>query len=110
MEQVIEGRSDEETLRMLNEFYSPPKIGGMSEEEVVNMVNRWRISESDGEKSEEELGFNKLEEAASSKPLKRDNVAMDEVVDIIKEFRANKALRKYTPYKVATKEPIKCQC
>lgn len=44
-------------------------------------------------------------EESVSKPLKRGNAATDEVVDIVKELRANKDMKiKYARYKVPTNE------
>uniref|UniRef100_U9TTH1 Uncharacterized protein n=3 Tax=Rhizophagus irregularis TaxID=588596 RepID=U9TTH1_RHIID len=76
------------------------------EEEIVNMIKEWRVrdKEESGE-SDDDLGFNKLEELAS-KPLKHDNVATDEVVKIIKEYRSNEKI-KYVPYHASTNESEK---
>ncbi|GBC29497.2 uncharacterized protein OCT59_008645 [Rhizophagus irregularis] len=81
----------------------------LAEEEIVNMIKKWRIREKDAysensDESEGDLEFNILEESVS-KPLKRGNAATDEVVDIVKELRANKDMKiKYARYKVPTNE------
>jgi hypothetical protein len=66
----------------------------LKEEAVVQLINQWRIremeeqdSESDGSGSDDDLGFDQLRCSKKDIPLKRDNVATDEVVDIINKLR-----------------------
>lgn len=48
------------------------------------------------------MGIGNLEKLAS-RPLKRDNVATDEVVEIIKDYRTNEKI-KYVQYQGSTNE------
>lgn len=83
-------------------------IGVPSDEKIVNMIQAWRLKEKEekgsdngDEDSEDGLGLSCLEKSASE-PLKRDNVAPDEVVEIIKELRGEEKRRfPYTPYQAS---------
>jgi hypothetical protein len=59
------------------------------EDEVVNLINKWRLTDD----TESDQGDDNLEE---SKILKQDNLAPEEVVEVIKEYRSDSEKWKYT--------------
>ncbi|POG61510.1 hypothetical protein GLOIN_2v1786489 [Rhizophagus irregularis DAOM 181602=DAOM 197198] len=75
----------------------------LEEEEVVDMIKGWQIREKKEEESEsddENFGINLMEKTAN-KPLKRDNVATDEIVDIIRDYQTDRII--YNSKKEANK-------
>ncbi|CAB4418500.1 unnamed protein product [Rhizophagus irregularis] len=85
-----------------NKNFPPPvtrnenEKSNLEEEKAVDMIKDWRnkkkeeeiksdISESD----EEDYGINTMEETAN-RPLRRENVDTEEVIDIIRDYRTNK--------------------
>ncbi|PKC72244.1 hypothetical protein RhiirA1_452560 [Rhizophagus irregularis] len=78
----------------------PPVTGNekekinLEEKEVVNMIKDWRIREKEEEpesddSSDNDLGINMMEKSAD-RPLQRDNIDTDEVVDIIRDYQTDR--------------------
>ncbi|RGB27252.1 hypothetical protein C1646_674144 [Rhizophagus diaphanus] len=63
-----------------------------NDEEIVDMINEWR--EDDDEEDVE------IYTLIANKPLKRGNIAPDEVVKIIKDYRAKNKIV-YAPYQAS---------
>ncbi|PKY60410.1 hypothetical protein RhiirA4_484082 [Rhizophagus irregularis] len=61
------------------------KFETSSEDEVVDLISKWRIR-----KKMNESNIDHLEKEKQSKTLKEDNVALEEVIEIIKEYRTEK--------------------
>ncbi|UZO07256.1 uncharacterized protein OCT59_027548 [Rhizophagus irregularis] len=78
----------------------PPVTGNekekinLEEKEVVNMIKDWRIRKKEEEpesddSSDDDLGINMMEKSAD-RPLQRDNIDTDEVVDIIRDYQTDR--------------------
>ncbi|PKC12968.1 hypothetical protein RhiirA5_461634 [Rhizophagus irregularis] len=77
----------------------PSKISKTPDEnEVVEMIKNWRVGE------ENTPGHNRTSEKKERK-LKTDNVAPEEVVDIIKDYRTSNKI-KYVQYQVSTHDVL----
>ncbi|CAB4441577.1 unnamed protein product [Rhizophagus irregularis] len=69
----------------------------LNEKEVVNLINKWRLNGS--EDSTPESSINHLEKEKQSANLRKDNVAQEEVVDVIKTYREEVKVTKYNRLK-----------
>ncbi|CAB4479146.1 unnamed protein product [Rhizophagus irregularis] len=99
------GKSDQAkpSINMASRNYKnnlPPVTGNekekinLEEKEVVNMIKDWRIREKEEEpesddSSDNDLGINMMEKSAD-RPLQRDNIDTDEVVDIIRDYQTDR--------------------
>ncbi|PKY20411.1 hypothetical protein RhiirB3_433703 [Rhizophagus irregularis] len=72
------------------------------ENEVVEMIKNWRVGEENT--SDQDHNDNTGDKGESSS-LRKDNVAPEEVVDIIKDYRTENKI-KYAQYQVSTQEVL----
>ncbi|UZO01435.1 uncharacterized protein OCT59_012534 [Rhizophagus irregularis] len=96
-------RNNKNSLPLIKRNKNKNKKTILEEEEVVDMIKGWQIREKKEEESEsddENFGINLMEKTAN-KPLKRDNVATDEIVDIIRDYQTDRII--YNSKKEANK-------
>ncbi|PKY50739.1 hypothetical protein RhiirA4_531170 [Rhizophagus irregularis] len=67
------------------------------EQAVVDMINKWRLNDEENSPDQTDTAQKKPEQLPLRKELKKDNVAPEEVVEIIKKHR-KEARIKYVPY------------
>lgn len=81
----------------------PKKTKSPEEEKVVEMIKKWRLNEE----AEHQLLLDQFDKGQqSSKALNKDNVAPEEVVEIIKDYRSEKIV--YERFKDSTKRKDIC--
>ncbi|PKY55447.1 hypothetical protein RhiirA4_504256 [Rhizophagus irregularis] len=76
-------------LKVPPRYFNPRKPKTPNEEEVVDAISKWRLTDAI---SPDDQTANHLEKGKEKQkePLKKDNVAPEEVVEIIKEYRSDK--------------------
>ncbi|PKC01364.1 hypothetical protein RhiirA5_381785 [Rhizophagus irregularis] len=82
----------------------PKKTKSPEKEKVVEMIKKWRLQEE----ADHQLLLDQLDKGQqSSKALNKDNVAPEEVVKIIKDYRSEKIV--YKRFKDSTKRKDICE-
>ncbi|PKK74085.1 hypothetical protein RhiirC2_709172 [Rhizophagus irregularis] len=67
----------------------------LNEQEVVDLISKWRLEE----KTPQESSNGQLKNKVQSNTLNKDNIAPEEVVDIIKNYQKDEKIIKYNQLK-----------